>query len=201
MEKMIGHHVAQGTGRVVVRAPVFDPHGFRHRDLHVIDVAAIPQRLENTVGESEHQDVLHRFFAEVVIDAIDLWFLEDLSKLMIESPGGFEVAAKRFFDDYSPPVADSFLGQTRLAQPLDRRTKQLGGRGQIEKIVAAGVKNNAIAAAIIGFEDISIPPFSLRLLIVVWMLRQLCSLVAETASKSLILLVARGVTQPFYSSD
>ena len=95
----------------------------------MIDVATIPQRLENAVGEPEHQDVLHRFFAEVVIDAIDLWFLEDLSKLMIESPGGFEIAAKRFFDDHSPPVAGFFLGQTRLAQPLDRRTKQLGGRG------------------------------------------------------------------------
>jgi hypothetical protein len=33
---------------------------------------AVPQRLEDAVGEAQHQDVLDGFFAEEVIDAIDL---------------------------------------------------------------------------------------------------------------------------------
>jgi hypothetical protein len=34
-------------------------------------VVAIPDRFEKRIGETEIEDVLHRFFAEVVIDTED----------------------------------------------------------------------------------------------------------------------------------
>ena len=45
----------------------------------MIDVAAVPDRLEDSVGEAERQDVLHRFFAQIVVDAVDLLFVGDLA--------------------------------------------------------------------------------------------------------------------------
>ncbi len=43
-----------------------------HGDLHVVDVLRVPQRLEDAVGEAQHQQVLHRLLAEVVVDAVGL---------------------------------------------------------------------------------------------------------------------------------
>ena len=74
---MILEHVAHDAGRVVVAGPAADADFFRHRDLHVIDVVAIPDRLENRVRKPQHQQVLHGLFAEVVVDAIDLPLGED----------------------------------------------------------------------------------------------------------------------------
>ena len=57
---------------VVVAGAVSDAHVLRHGDLHMVDVVAVPERLEDRVGEARHQDVLHGLLAEVVIDAVDL---------------------------------------------------------------------------------------------------------------------------------
>jgi hypothetical protein len=45
-------------------------------DLDVVDVVAVPHRLEQEVGEAEREDVLHRLLAEVVVDAEDLRLAE-----------------------------------------------------------------------------------------------------------------------------
>ena len=63
---------------IEVAAAAFHADGFGHRDLHVVDVAAVPDRLEDSVGEAERHDVLHGLFAEIVIDAVDLLFVGDL---------------------------------------------------------------------------------------------------------------------------
>src|SRR5207248_11526150 len=50
-----------------------------------------------------------------------------------------------------------------------------------EKTSAAGAKSSAIAAVIISLRIILIPPFSLRLLIVAWLLLQFIGLVTDSA--------------------
>ena len=87
LEQVIGHHVAQRAGRLVITAARLDAHGLGGCDLHVINVAPVPDRLENAVAEPEHDDVLHRLFAEVVIDAINLALLQRLLDLGIERAG------------------------------------------------------------------------------------------------------------------
>ena len=62
----------------LVRGEPVDPgraHRLRVRNLNVIDIPAIPDRFENRVIEPEHHDVLHRFFAQIMIDAVDLALL------------------------------------------------------------------------------------------------------------------------------
>src|SRR6476646_7839279 len=49
---------AQRAGGVVEAAAVADPELLLHRDLHVIDVIAVPDRLEHAVREAQHENVL-----------------------------------------------------------------------------------------------------------------------------------------------
>jgi hypothetical protein len=63
--------VAGGADAVVVAGAAADADVLGHRDLHVVDVVAVPDRLEHGVAEPERQDVLHRLLAEVVVDAED----------------------------------------------------------------------------------------------------------------------------------
>ena len=78
-------HVAQRAALVVVAARA-GADRLGHRDLHVVDVRRVPDRLEEDVGEAQRQQVLHRLFAEVVIDAVDLIFLEDLGDRVVDLP-------------------------------------------------------------------------------------------------------------------
>ena len=49
-----------------------DADGLGRGDLDMVDMVAVPQRLEDAVGEAQHHDVLHRLLAEEMIHAIDL---------------------------------------------------------------------------------------------------------------------------------
>ena len=53
LHDVIGNHVTQGPGGIVVTAAGFHTNGFSYGDLHVIDVAAVPNGLEDSVGKAE----------------------------------------------------------------------------------------------------------------------------------------------------
>ena len=72
LQQVVLHHVPQRAGVLVVAAAVFNPQGLGHRDCDVVHVAAVPHRLVDGVGETHGKDVLDRFLAQEVIDAIDL---------------------------------------------------------------------------------------------------------------------------------
>ena len=69
---MVRDHVAQRSCSFKVGAAPLHADRLGIRDLHVVDVAPVPDGLENRVVEAEDHDVLHGLFAEVVIDAVDL---------------------------------------------------------------------------------------------------------------------------------
>ncbi len=66
------HHVAERAGRLVEAGALAQAQRLRHVDLHVVDEVAVPDRLEQPVGEAERQDVLRRLLAQEVVDAEDL---------------------------------------------------------------------------------------------------------------------------------
>ena len=146
---MVLDHVAQGAGLFVVGAAVLDAERLGRRDLHVVDVAAVPDRFEDAVGETQHEDVLHGLLAQVVVDAVDLPLVEALANDGVERARAVEVAAERLFDHdpHPAPVVAVFAGHTRraaLVQPgfaeaLDDHREQARRRGQVEDAVAAGV--------------------------------------------------------------
>src|SRR5215470_3966881 len=51
LKHMVGHHVTQRASVFVEFAPALDSYCLRHRDLDVIDMLTIPQRLEHAVGK------------------------------------------------------------------------------------------------------------------------------------------------------
>ena len=137
---MILHHIPQCARLLEVTAAAFDANALRHRNLHIIHVVAVPNRLENPVGESKDQDILNGLFAQVVIDAIDLVLFEDRQYMVIELVGACQITAKRFFNNDARPVARlGRFDQVRRAQERDDRFVDRRRRRKIEEPVAANV--------------------------------------------------------------
>ena len=104
LHHVVGNHVAQSAGSIEISAALFDADGFGIGDLYMIDVTAVPDRLEDGVIEAEDHDVLHRLFAQIVIDAVNLIFLQDCLDLPIQGFGRFHIVSERFLDYYPAPV-------------------------------------------------------------------------------------------------
>ena len=100
---------------------MLDADGLRGGDLHVVDVAAVPDRLEHAVAEPEHQQVLDGLLPEIVIDAVDLLFVEMLVREAIERARAVEVGAERLLDDDAAPAPRRRIGEPGRAQLLDDR--------------------------------------------------------------------------------
>ena len=133
LEQMVLHHVAQRAGRIVIVPRRLDTQRLGDRDLHVIDMVAVPDRLEQAVGEAQHQDVLHRLLAQIVVDAENLILAENAEQLSIELPRRGEVGAERLLDDDAPPGAVGLARQPQLAEMAADRRKTGRRRCQIER--------------------------------------------------------------------
>ena len=135
---MVLEDVARCAGLLVERAAVLDADRLGHGDLHVVDVAPVPERLEDAVAEPEDQQVADGLLAEVVVDAVDLRLAEDLADLAVEPLRRLEVVAERLLDDDPPPAAVVVLvvepDPPELGDDLGE-LRRLGG--EVEQPVAA----------------------------------------------------------------
>src|SRR5262249_32880528 len=114
------------------------------RGLDVIDAIAVPDRPKQPVGEAQHNDVLHRLLAEIVIDAENLVFFENAKQLLVQRMRAGKVGAERLFNDDPPPrvVARAVVGavfqrQAGLAEMTTDRREARRRRGEIKKAIAA----------------------------------------------------------------
>ena len=115
----MGHdHVAKGAGLLVEADAIADVQRLGHVDLHVVDEIAVPDRLEQAVGEAEGEDVLRRLLAEEMVDAEDLVLGEHLVQFGVERDRALEVGPERLLHDH--PRA---LGEVRLFEHPDRRQR------------------------------------------------------------------------------
>ena len=126
LQHVILHHVAQRAGFVVELAAIADAKALGHGDLDAADVVAIPDRFENRVGKARVKDVLYRFFAEIVIDAIDVLFRKELMQSSIERLGGRKIVAKWLLDDDT-----GVGGAAGVGKALGDGSKQAGWNGKI----------------------------------------------------------------------
>ena len=135
---MVLEHVADGAGLLVERAAVLDADRLGDRDLHVVDVAPVPERLEDPVAEPEDEQVPDGLLPEVMVDPVDLRLAEDPEHLAVEPLRRLEVAAERLLDDDPPPAAVVLLvvqpAPPELADDL-REGRRLGR--QVEQQVGA----------------------------------------------------------------
>ena len=116
---MVDDHVLKRSDAVVEVAPVGDPEGLGHRDLHVGDVVAVPDRLEVRVRKPQVQELLEAHLAQVVIDPVELGLVDVLVDVGGERVRGGEVVAERLLDDDA-----GVGGQSRLGQALDHGREQ-----------------------------------------------------------------------------
>ena len=139
----MGHdHVAIRAGRLVEPGPHADVERLGDIDLNLVDVVAIPDRLEQSVGEPEGQDVQRGLLAEEVVDAEDLLLGEGRMERGVELPRAAEVGAERLLHDDART-----LGEARLAE---RAHHLVGGaRRDTEVVQPAGLA----AELLLGFGD------------------------------------------------
>ena len=50
---MVGQHIAKRAGLFVEGGPAFDADGFGGGDFHIVDIVAVPDRLEKRIAEAE----------------------------------------------------------------------------------------------------------------------------------------------------
>jgi len=96
-------HVTDEAGLVVVPSSAFHTNGFRDGNLDMIDIVLVPDRLQHAISKTEHQHILHCLFAQIVIDAVDLVFVEMHLNGAIEQAGGIEIMTKGLFDNHAAP--------------------------------------------------------------------------------------------------
>ena len=117
LKQMVLDHVSCGADAVVVAGAAADADVFGHRDLHVIHIIGVPDRLVHGVGKAQSQQVLHGFLAEVVIDAEHGVRVEYFGDHAVEFLGAGQVMTERLLDNHAAPCT---FGRTRQA-----------GRGQL----------------------------------------------------------------------
>ena len=117
---MVLDHVAERAGLVVIIAAALEPDRLRDGDLDVVDVGAVPQRLEQRIGEAQREQVLDRFLAEIMVDPEGAVLGERRRHRIIDFAARFEVAAERLLERH----AHGRAGQARPRQPVDRRLEQ-----------------------------------------------------------------------------
>ena len=119
---------------------------------------AVPQRLEDAVGEAQHQNVLDGFFAEEMIDAVDLVLGQHLEDLGVESPRRGKVMPEGLLNDHPPPCFLRLVGEAGAAELLDHRTKEPVSDRQIEQDIGCAV----LPAELLG-QQLLEPAVSFRL--------------------------------------
>jgi len=133
-------HVPQKSGGFEILCPVLHADGFRNRDLDGVNVIPVPDRFKNQICKPEHQDVLNRFLAEIVVDAVNLAFIQAFTQIAVQFLCAFKIASERLFDDHMPPrhIGHGVLRQqTRLTEMIHHR--QVNGRRCGEIVNAAGI--------------------------------------------------------------
>src|SRR4029450_3038368 len=105
LQEVVLEDVAQRSRLLVEGPAMLDAEVLRHGDLHVVDVPAIPQRLEDGVREPEGKDVLDGLLRQVVVDAVDLVLSEALVELSVELARALQITAERLLDPAPAEVA------------------------------------------------------------------------------------------------
>jgi len=146
----------KGPGCVVETATVTHAELLGHRNLHVVDVIAVPDRLEQAVGEAQHQDVLDRFLSKIMIDAVDLMLVKNLEELAIELLCGSEIGAEWLLDDHTAPAAVALAGEPGFPEPPGDRLEGRRRRGQVEQAITGAIAflfdaRKFLTQSVIGF--------------------------------------------------
>src|SRR2546423_5654792 len=123
---MVLYHIPDSPGLLVVRTSALYAKILCHRNLDMVNVAPVPHRLKNTVSQAEDQDILHRFFTQVVVDTVDLLFLENPANLAVKFACRCQVMSKGLLDDDTCPPLTASIQAGSSKTPNDFRILAAG---------------------------------------------------------------------------
>ena len=144
LQQVVLDHVPGRADAVVVPGPAADADVLGHRDLHVVDVAAVPDRLVQRVGEPQRQHVLDGFLAQVVVDPEHRVRREHGAQRLVQRAGTGQVVTERLLDHHPAPgprLPGRRLrrgGQPGPLQLGDDQGEELRRDRQVERVVPAG---------------------------------------------------------------
>ena len=128
LQHVVLHHVTQRARRVVVSGTALHTQRFGHRDLHMVDMGGVPHGLEQGIGEAQRHQVLHRLFAEIVIDAVNLRLADNLPDRVIQRLGRSAGLTQRLLDHH----AGARRHQVVAPQLVTQRAEQVRPHGEVE---------------------------------------------------------------------
>ena len=91
------------ASRLVKRSAPLYADRFRRCNLHMVDAVAIPDRLEDAVGETKRHDILDCVLAEKVVDAENLVLMQRAQDLRIQSARRIQAMSERLFNHHPAP--------------------------------------------------------------------------------------------------
>ena len=119
LHQVVDDDVAERADRVVEVASVVDAELLGHRDLHARHVVAVPDGLEDRVGEAQEEDLGDAELPEVVVDAVELALVEVLVHLRGQRARRLEVVAEGLLDHDA-----RVRGEARAGQALDHGAEE-----------------------------------------------------------------------------
>ena len=147
LDQMVLDHIAQCSNRVIEGSPTLDSEVLRHRDLDASDVVAVPDGLEDRVGEPVHHQVLHRILAEEVVDAKDARFRVVTVDDLVQLGRACRVTPEWLLDNETPVTCQPGAGQTNnnVIEEVWRDCEIGDGHRYVAQTVFDGVVGSRIA--------------------------------------------------------
>jgi len=139
------------AGLVEIPPAALDADLLGHGDFHVGNVVLVPLGFEQAVGETQRDQVLDGFFAQVVVDAVGAVFREELRHGVIDLARGLQIRTDGFFQDYAGVFRQADLGQVLADRAVHRR-----GGGEIgdQPLADAGLFSQG--HVVFGFHEVDV---------------------------------------------
>ena len=106
---------------VIKLSAALDSEILGHRNLHVLYVVAVEDRLQKGVGKPEVQNILDRLFPQIVVDSKNTLLGEHLPQHPVELAGRFQIPSKWFFHNHSGILCAA--GSMQLAHHVGKEAR------------------------------------------------------------------------------
>src|SRR5580692_8389397 len=133
---MVRHHIAQCTRLFIERRAVFNSYRLSGGDFNIVNVVPVPDRLEQRIAEAENEDVLHCFFAKIVVNPVHRFLVEYAVHYVIEYVRRFQVPPEGLLQNNSRPPMLAAV-QSYCSQTFNDWSRYRRGRRHIEQMVWA----------------------------------------------------------------
>src|SRR6185437_10541343 len=103
LQEVVLHHVLEGTHPVVVAGSPLQGQRLLPDDLDLLDVGAVPDRLQHPVGQAGPEQRLHRGHRQEVVDPEDLLLAQRGDQLPVEGRGTGKILPERLLEHDPTP--------------------------------------------------------------------------------------------------